>query len=983
MRKIETWLASLMMALLFGNCNYSSELLIVAPIDGQIMANNMPIMSWEADDCDYFEIWIDGIKMDSVSGSVSSYVPFPLSFGNHQWKVVSVKGNERTESVSSLFSIDDEPLVEMPANAQLLRTDWRMQSSLELPSLDGKILSSESTETSDWYGTSLPTTVLSALVRNGVYPNPYIEKNNMLIPDINDAYNEKYDLIKYSHISGKNPWQDPYWFYKEFELEKEHVSGQIWLNFSEINYRAEVWLNGHLLADTIKMVGMERSFRFDVTSVLNMTGKNQLAVAIYPPDYPGEPSLEPLTPLADPGTNMADGMIGKNYTKWDVLGWDWQPVIRDRDMGITEDVFLSFTNDVELVDLYATSRLPLPDTTSADLTISANLINHSNQSKNGIVKVMISHENETINFTDQFTVEANGSCELLWDKDKIAQLHIENPKLWWPLGYGKQNLYEVKLSVSIGETVVSEIATNMGVRNFETFMSTQSRGFKVNGREIYLKGGNWVIDMMLNWNAQRYEEEILLTRNANLNVLRIWGPTGVPPKAFYDAADKYGILIWQDFLNDFWGTFRNTPGYQPEISLFEKASIDIVKKYRNHPSLFLWCGGNEGVNPREEILVDRVLAKYDNRETRHYLTRSDGDGLHGGGPYHTIRPKAYFKHPKLKGFSSEIGPSGLPVYESIIRFMPNIGKSWKENYFPIDGTWAYHDANDWPGHDSRKFSSYDSIVRYDYAGPLTEDEMGVKTYLKKAQLVNYDVYRASIESINRQIWNGATGILLWKSNSSWPSMVWQVYDWYMQAHAGSYATKKASEPVHIQLNRDDNSIVALNTTYRILSNAKLSATLYDKDLNILWSKEMQANLDTNKVTSTDWIVPETTELSFLKLTIDDGEGNRLSDNFYWLQKSNDFSGIDALPKAKLATKIEARTSEGIGVYEVTVTNKGKGLAYMVLLKMIGDRSKNELLPSYWSENYLNLLPNESKTVKVVISPDALHEKPLLVVEAYN
>ena len=110
------------------------------------------------------------------------------------------------------------------------------------------------------------------------------------------------------------------------------------------------------------------------------------------------------------------------------------------------------------------------------------------------------------------------------------------------------------------------------------------------------------------------------------------------------------FLLWQDFLNDFWGTFKNTPGFRPEISLFEKATIGIVKKLRNHPSLIMWCGGNEGPNPREELIVNSILPKYDSRGNRHYLKQSDGDGFHGGGPYHTLEPKDYFTHHKLIGF---------------------------------------------------------------------------------------------------------------------------------------------------------------------------------------------------------------------------------------------------------------------------------------------------------------------------------------------
>jgi len=179
----------------------------------------------------------------------------------------------------------------------------------------------------------------------------------------------------------------------------------------------------------------------------------------------------------------------------------------------------------------------------------------------------------------------------------------------------------------------------------------------------------------------------------------------------------------------------------------------------------------------------------------------------GLAPFHTLDPKDYFPHPKLHGFSSEIGPSGIPPLQSMEKFMPEMGKTWAPGRFPLDGVWAYHDANNWPGNDTRKFTSYDDMLRKYYGAPDTSVvSKGVENYIGKCQLINYEFYRASIESINRQLWSNASGILLWKSNSSWPSITWQVYDWYLQANAGYYGAKKAANDVHIQVNPDNHTI---------------------------------------------------------------------------------------------------------------------------------------------------------------------------------
>lgn len=954
---------------------------LISPSNGVVISNNMPVLTWKKVSCKSYEVWMDGLKMDVVGISQNAYVPFPLSFGKHSWKVIAVTDKERLESNSGFFTVDDKPLAEVPVNAMLLRNNWKVKSSLEVGQ-KGAIVSGLNVNTKAWAATSLPATVLTALVRNGVYPNPYIATNNMLIPDCNDEFNEQYGLLKYSHIANKNPWKSAYWYRNEFVIPATFSGKMIWLNFGEINYKAQVWLNGIQVADTTQMIGMERQFKFNVTSLLKKEGKNVLAVAIYPPNHPGKPSPEPLTPLADPGCNMADGEISRDYTKWDVMGWDWQPSIRDRDMGITEDVFLSTSDNVEISDIYVTSNLALPDTTSADLSISANLVNHSDNSLKGVVKVVVSSNGiEVISFNQPYNVNPNEVKDFFWDNKNVKMLKLSNPKLWWPSGYGNPHLYKVTLSTQTDKNDKATAESTFGIRKVETYIGKNERVYKINGREIYVKGGNWVIDMMLNWNASRYEKEILLTKNANLNMLRIWGPTGVPPKALYEAADKYGILLWQDFLNDFYGTNKNKPGFQPEISLFEKATINIVKKYRNHPSLVIWCGGNEGPNPREELIVNTILKKYDNRDSRHYLKASNDDGLHGGGPYHTLEPKDYFTHPKLVGFSSEIGPSGVPVFESMQKFMPEMGKNWAPGRFPIDGIWAYHDANDWPGEDARKFSSYDNIVRKYYGTTDSTSIADVEDYINKCQLVNYDVYRASIESINKHLWTNTSGILLWKSNSSWPSITWQLYDWYLQSHAGYFGTKKASELVHIQLNRDDQSVSFLNLLNRNLKDISLKAILVDLKMDTVWTESKIVAVESNVVLNSGIIVPKSAEIQFLKLSAADKNGNVLSENLYWLNESNNYKALNTLPSSIL--EVVASQASPQGLYQVTIANKGKSIAFMVALKVVGKESKQEILPSLWSDNYISLLPGETKRVQVEVENIDVLEVPIIEFTTYN
>lgn len=953
---------------------------LTRPLHEASIKDNMPALTWLPLDGHSYAVWIDGIKM--ASGLTENwFIPFPLSYGAHQWKVVASGGEKEISSKTGLFTIEGEALAPLPENAILLRNNWKVKSSL-LAGDDGASLSKKKTNLKDWNTTSLPATVLSVMVRNGLYPNPYLGTNNMEIPDLSDEFNDKYDLIQYSHIEGKNPWQSPYWYRKTFKMPKEYDGKTIWLTLGEINYRAEVWFNGKQLADTSVVVGMERFFRFDISSLAAMKGTNTLAIAIYPPDHPGIPADAPLTPLAAPGLNMANGMISKDYTKWDVLGWDWIPAVRDRDMGITEEVYIHASDDLELDNLYITSDLPLPSTAFADLTLSTDLINHSDQIKEGSMKAIISGNGTNIVVEQVYRIDPNDTLEILWDRSNMPQLHIKNPNLWWPSGYGEAALYKLSI-VAMGPDDISKKELHFGIREVETYMGSNERVYKVNGKEIYCKGGNWVLDMMLNWTADRYEKEILLTKHAKLNMLRVWGPTGAPPEVFYELADRHGILLWQDFLNDYWGTFRNTPGMSPEESLFEKASIQLVKRYRNHPSLIIWCGGNEGPNPREDLIMNKILPQHDGRDSKHYLKISNGDGLHGGGPYHTILPEAYLSERKLSGFSSEIGPSGVPEFESVKRFMPNAGESWKPGRFPIDGVWAYHDAINFPGRDNRKFTHYDDIVRNSYGAP-DSTYAGVENYLDKCQLLNHDVYRACFEAINSQLWHNSSGILLWKTNSSWPSMVWQIYDWYMQSHAGFYGTRTSAAPQTIQFNRKSQQIEVLNASLETFMLSDVSAVLYDEGLMKIWESSESFDLNENTVYELDEIVPITAAPCFLKLELKDISGEIMATNFYWLSTSNDFTSFNKLPEPRFEIETLKNTSDDPAAsYTIKLTNTGNTIALMTALKLIDPVSGLEILPSFWSDNYLSILPGEEKIVHVDAGEDNLPENLELTFKAYN
>jgi hypothetical protein len=794
------------------------------PGDGALLKTHVPVLAWvlEGMEDDSFSVWMDGVKLVTLAPGVTVYATFPLSYGIHEWFVSWQRDGVPYRSATHRFQVVDAPLDALPAGAMLLREGWTVQSAAvetrtgdELSTGDGFL----------GYATSVPATVLSVLVRNSVYPNPYLAQNNLLIPDAHDGHNERHGLLKHSHLEERNPWADPYWFVREFELPQDWIGKTVVLALQELNYRAELWLNGHRIAGPEAVVGMERRFRFELEPEWLVEGVNRLAILVYGLDEVGEPDPEPAQALAYPGRNMGvDGRIALNYTKWDSVGWDWQPAIRDRNMGIIGDVVLYATDGLEMDDLYVAATLPTAAMDVAEVSIAFELKGAEHlPDLDGVMQLrLLDASAQVATWRGDLKPFLDGKRVRLC-ADDLGMLKIHQPRLWWPGNMGEPHLYRLEVEVGVNGQVMTA-ATDFGIRKVETAMGEHSRRFWINGRELFIRAGNWVMDMTLSSTADRYRREVELARHANLNLLRVWGPTGVPPTAFFEAADRAGMLVQQDFLSDYWGTDRNREDLVPPQELFEQASIDIVKKLCNHPSLVIWCGGNEGPNPREQWITEELLPVYDPLGGRYYLSASDGDGLQGGGPYHNLEPERYHGHPKIRAFNSEIGPSGIPVVESLERFLPNPPAAWVPGRFPLDRYWAYHNATNRP-EDDRKFTHLDDVLRKRYGDVSGNDREAWVDYAAKAQLLNADTYQSVIDALNRQIGTTATGYSFWKFNSSWPSVVWQLFDWFEQPHAGFYAVRRGNMPLRVQYHPDDRSLGVVNLTGGAIEAANVHALL--------------------------------------------------------------------------------------------------------------------------------------------------------------
>ena len=869
---------------------------------------------------------------------------------------------------------------------QVKLTDFELQSSYLIPSTGEEISNPDYKSNVYWFPVKVPSTVLTGLVENNVYPDPYQGMNNMFIPDASDEFNKKYNLEQFSHIPGlPNPWSKPYWYRSLFTVPEFDNGRHFQLIFKGINYRAAVWVNGKQIADSTLMSGMFGEYSLNVSSLIKPGQQNGLAVKIYPLDYAGLPSDEQLTALCDFFPNGGPtGDIGKNVTMLCSVGWDWMPPVRDRNIGIWAPVFLRTSGGVTISSPKIVTDLPeLPDTSLARISLSLSLLNHNTVEENGKLTVTMTPYNfngTPVSFDREVKIGARNQVVVELNAENTKELEISKPVLWWPNGYGKPNLYRIRMQYASGGEVSDDTTFLFGIRTVSTkavdVNGFTRRDFYVNGQRIHITGGAWVPDMMLNRDSVRYDYEFRLCQNSNINLVRIWGGGVTPREEFWDAADRFGLLIWSDFwiTGDTQGEFKGSPDWPLEGDIFIKNVKSTILRIRNHPSLLLWTGGNEGHARRElyDVMRNSIITL---DGTRPYIPSSSGfaklpegwdgswpdnmaTGVYSGGPYTWKDPKDYYNR-AIAGrdwvFKDETGIPSQPPYNIMPKIIPDLVWDSKAP-FPLNDTWGYHDAATGNG---RWDLYYEEMVKR-YGAPVSMEE-----FCDKMQLMNATGYQGIFEAAGHKL-NDIGGVMLWKLNAAFPSVVWQVYDWYLQPNAGYYFMQNAVEPIHIQLNLISKEIMVINKTYRKVSGLIAQIDVFDLDSKSLLHEEKEISMEETDVqiaSNISQVLNAGDKVSFVLLRLKDKSGRIISSNTYWQSKDEQFSSMNGMAEQSVDISI---MNDGIARSEkrwkLEISNSGTGLAFFVRAQLL--RDGEEILPSFWSGNYISLLPGEKTSLKV-------------------
>jgi len=824
------------------------------------------------------------------------------------------------------------PKAKKDQRMDLVRGEWRIQRD-SLVTADGGAISKAGFAANEWLPATVPGTVLSSYLDDGAVPDPNYGRNQLMISD----------SFFYAN----------FWYRNEFVVPRPAAGRHVWLNFDGINWKAEVFFNGEKIG---RIEGGFMRGKFDVTRLIKPGVANALAVLVIKNATPG--SVKEKT-MAE--TDANGGALGAdNPTYHASIGWDWIPTIRGRNTGIWADVYLSTSGPVTIEKPFVSTTLPLPDVSSADVNVELTLRNHEKKEMAGTVR----GELGGVRFETKVRVPASSELTVKLNPSNTPGLHLQNPKLWWPAGYGEQNLYEVNLSFEAEHHTVSDTASfRAGVRQFTYAEEGGALKIYINGRRFIARGGNWGFpESMLRYRAREYDAAVRYHKEMNFTMIRNWvGQTG--DDAFYKACDKYGIVVWQDF----WLANPYDGPDPDDDELFLRNATDFVERIRNHPSVGLFCGRNEGDPP--QALEDGLSDLIARMEPGSYYTPGSSFGVvSGGGPYHAMPAKFYFEERATPKLHSELGMPNIVTMDSLQQMMP------AEDLWPQNDDWGMHDFT-LTG--AQNLSSYRELMEKSY-GPADS----ARDWVELAQFENYDGYRAMFEAQSKN----RMGVLLWMSHPAWPDFVWQTYDYYLEPTAGYFGSKKGSEPLHIQWNPTNDTVEVVNYSAGNLTGLTARAEVLNMDGSKQWEKSVTVDSrEDSVVAQIKMEFPASlTAVHFLRLKLT-RNGETLSENFYWRGlKADSFQALRSLAKADLSAVTHAEKKGKVWLLTTELSNASKTPALLVRVKAVRGKSGDRILPAIYSDNYVGLMPGEKRMIRSEVEDaDTRGERPRIVVEGFN
>jgi exo-1,4-beta-D-glucosaminidase len=860
------------------------------------------------------------------------------------------------------------------SNKLVLGDGWTLQSLNKVPEA-GDVISTPRYQAKDWYAVSVPTTVFAALVKHKVYPDPGFGMNLRQVPGVTYPIGGNFSNIE---MEPDSPYATPWWYRKTFALPASYAGKSIWLNFRGINYRANVWVNGKQIANLNDVAGAWRTYEFDITKVAKPGAENAVAVQVFAPTE----------------MDLAITFV------------DWNPAPPDKNMGLWREVYVTTSGPVALRYPTVVSKVNSPANDSAQLTVTAQLKNASDRAVKGTLKGRI----EKVEFSQDVELAASETKNVTFESAQFSQLNFSKPRLWWPAQMGTPNLYPLHMQFEVDGKVSDANESHFGIREVTSeVVSNNQRIFSINGKRILIRGGGWSPDMMLREDSQRLEDEFRYVQDMGLNTIRLEGKLETPE--FFDKADQKGVLIMAGWCCcDHWEHWSRWS--EADYKIAEQSLRSQIYRLRSHPSLVMWLNGSDNPPPPDVeemyLKVEKDLL-WPNPVVSSATAKPAGvtgwSGVKMTGPYEYVAPRYWLEDGSRTpgaqqcnqggcggayGFNTETSPGpAVPPIESLDRMLP------KDHLWPIDEYWNYH-AGGGAFKDLHVFT--DALnARY---GPAQD----VQDYTRKSQVMAYEGIRAMYEAYSRNKYT-STGVIQWMLNNAWPSMIWHLYDYYLRPGGGYFGAKIAMEPLHPVYGYDDHSVWVVSSQYQDVKSLKLTAKVYNLDMTEKFSQEATVDAEADS-TKKLFAIPDISGLTptyFLRLTLQDANGKLVGSNLYWLSTTAEtldwehstwyttptsnyanFTALSQLPKVSL--KVTSRDSRkgDEGVTRVTLQNPSKSMAFFVRLKVNKGKGGEEILPVLWEDNYISLMPGETREVTATYRASELGAaKPLVEVSGWN
>ena len=796
---------------------------------------------------------------------------------------------------------------------------WKIQSS-EIVGLDADALCMESAE---WYDAKVPSTVLGTLTQHGLYADAFIGTN-------------------YDKVIDRDDFKEPWWYVNDFSVPALKEGQRVSLDFEGICYSAEVWLNGTQIASREEMTGPYRQFTFDVTDLISEN--NTLAVKLF---------------------RAEDGDFNVGFV-------DWNPRAADESMGIFRPVWVRYSDAVSLYNTAVKTKVDTETLRRAWLTVETTLKNASDAPVEG----EITYTMEGRTYRHPVTLGANEEKTVTVGPDDAGMFNVKNPRLWWCHNLGSPEMYAMEVSFNVNGKQSDSEDVDFGIRQIGSYMTEEGhRGFLLNGKKVLIKGAGWTDDIFLRNPDERNEIELDYVKDMNMNTVRfenVWGTS----QNVYDLCDRKGLLAlvgWSCFWE--WEVYSRTPNdefgcikEEDDMEMIAQSWRDQILWLRNHPSIIAWYSGSDML-PRpalEQKYLD-ILEEVDDRPyvgaAKALVSELTGPtGMKMVGPYDYQAP-VYWYSPEAPGgafgFNTETGIGAqMPMKESIMKMIP-ADKLW-----PLGEEYDYHCT-----------TAGEAMHSLDVLKEVTEKRYGpsenLDQFLLKAHHLDFDGTRAMFEAFRVNV-PRSTGLIQWMLNSAWPSLYWQMYDWYLVPTAGYWSVKKACEPQQLVYNYYDRHIYAVNDeagSFDLTAHAEI----YDIDGKLTTQAQCDVTMPEGGPVKL-FEIPQCEKVSFMFLTLKDKKGNEVARNEYCLSPVDDIhnwkrynwirirlsqhADYKALADLGQATLNAVASTEGETV-KVKVTNTSDKVAFFVRMAL-KDAEGQMVTPAFWNENFISLKPGESR-----------------------